>query len=337
MEYRTIDANFNRLREGLRVIEDIMRYELNATHVIQKLKELRHSVSVCDKATFEQRILYRDAENDEGFDNIGENENIRENKKDILRANFLRAQEASRVLEELFKGDDKSKLSPFMKDVRYSLYELEKEVYLSLQNSKKFDLSLYLVTQSTLNAKPLHEVVEEAIKGGVTIVQLREKNFPDKDILEIAKPVVEVCNKYNIPVVVDDRVDLCLALNADGVHIGQDDLPASVVRKILGNDKIIGLSTSTLEEVKQAQDLPIDYIGFGALYSTPTKDKYEITGLKIIKEVLSISELPVVFIGGVTHETVKDVKEHGAPNIAVVRAIMEEEDPKDAAIRLLQY
>lgn len=333
-QLRTLDANINRLREGLRVIEDILRYEYNAENFIKDIKTLRHKLAKVDKPTFIKRIKYRDSVNDEGYNNKGENESVRENTLDLLRANFLRAQEASRVLEEVLKKEFvENNYSELLKEIRYSLYEIEKRVFISFEKimSKNLDLSLYLVTSGDLNNNPLQEIVEKAIKGGVTCVQLREKYLEDKDIIETGHKVKEVCRKYNVPFIVDDRVDICLALDADGVHLGQTDLPVNIARDILGNDKLIGFSTNSIELVKEANNLPVDYIGFGSIYKTPTKESYKEVGLDIIKEVNKISEKPIAFIGGITLDTFKDVKKAGAKNICVVRAIMSSENPEQAA------
>jgi len=331
MNYRTIDANINRLREGLRVIEDILRYEYNSENIIRKIKFLRHEISIIDKTTFEKRIVFRDSKNDPGFNNVGQNEKKRENLKDILRANLLRSQEASRVLEELLKSENDD-LSNSSKKIRYSIYEIEKEIFSTF--TKKFDLSLYLITQSSMNPVPLHEIVEKAIKGGITMVQLREKDLPDKKILELGEKVHIICKQHGIPLIIDDRIDICLALDADGVHLGQEDINPEVARKILGENKIIGISAHTIQLVKKAQREPVDYIGFGAIFNTPTK-KYKVNKPSCIPDILAISNLPVVFIGGINKDNIQELKAYGAKNFAVVSAIMKSSDPEKESKTLL--
>jgi thiamine-phosphate pyrophosphorylase len=331
---RTIDANINRLREGLRVIEDLLRYQFNAAGVIPIVKQLRHSIADVDKKTFRSRISFRDALNDDGYDNIGSNENVRADAQDLLRANFLRCQEASRVLEELLKTRQyEEELYLEVKSIRYSLYELEKTVFLQFGNITQRDvfLNLCLVTDQNMAKKPLTEIIEKAINGGVTSVQLREKSLSDRELIQAGMEIKKVCENYNIPLIVNDRVDICQALKAQGVHLGQDDMPVTTARNILGSDAVIGLSTNTIEQVKEAQNLPVDYIGFGSLFKTVTKKDVDITGLGIINKVLEISKLPVLFIGGINTSNVESVKKAGAFNIAVCNDFMISDNPEKTA------
>ena len=332
-----IDANINRLREGLRVVEDVLRYGYNDTVFIPRIKQLRHLVARIDDATLGKRIFWRDSQNDTGFSNTGINENNRTGLQDLLRANILRCQEAARVLEESLKIPDcEDDLYRIAKSMRYDIYTLEKEIYShSVLNRKNVDLSLYLVACKLENEKDFLQIIEEALSGGVTAVQYRDKELSDKDFLSNAAAIKKICHRMGVPFIINDRVDVCLALDADGVHLGQDDMPLECARKILGQNKIIGISANNLEDVLKANESPADYIGFGALFSTPVKSTYKEYGIMSIPEVLKMSRLPVVFIGGITLENIHQVREAGAKNIAVVRAVMDAEDPKDAAKRLL--
>jgi thiamine-phosphate pyrophosphorylase len=329
--YRIIDANFNRCREGLRVIEDILRFYLELSF-FEDFKNIRHELKKVEQRIHPKAVLARDSQRDLGQRSF-EVEQGRESFHQVLTANFKRAEESLRTLEETLKIDHRESV-PAIKKIRYQVYTLEKRVFEMLQ--KKIDLTLYLVTDSRHNPKPLEQVVEEAIRGGVSIVQLREKHLFDCEILEKGKKVLEVCRKNGVPLLIDDRADICLALDAHGVHIGQRDLPVSAVRSILGPGKIIGKSTHSLEQAREAVSEDIDYFAFGPLYATPTKD-YTPVGLDKIEEVRKISRQsgkPVVFIGGITRETLEEVAGHKPGAVAVVREIMASEDPARSAADL---
>jgi thiamine-phosphate diphosphorylase len=180
-------------------------------------------------------------------------------------------------------------------------------------------------------------LVEKAIKGGVTAVQFRDKKLADNEFLSSALELQKICSKYHVPFIINDRVDICLAVNADGVHLGQHDMPVEAARKLLGADKIIGISANSLEELEKANNSSADYIGFGAIFSTPVKETYKDFGVEIIPKVLKISRLPVVFIGGISLSNIQSVRDAGAKNVAVVRALMDAEDPEQAAKKLREW
>lgn len=328
---RLIDANFNRLREGLRVIEDIARFTLNLP-VFEEIKNIRHSLKEAESFHYEQNLASRNSEEDLGRKPF-ESEEKRDSLQNVLLANFKRVQESLRSLEEVFKIHEKKFIRIF-KDLRYQSYTLEKKVMLALK--KNFDLSLYLVTDSRQNKIPLESLAEEAILGGVTFIQLREKHLSDRSIIEIAKKVKSVCQKYHVPFIIDDRPDLCMILDLDGIHLGQEDISIDDARRILGYHKIIGKSTHSLEQANSAVREDIDYFAFGPLFKTPTKD-YTPVGLDLIdpiREISSRSGIPVVFIGGITDQTIDLISKHQIQSIAVVREIMSAQNPKTAAQEL---
>ncbi len=189
---------------------------------------------------------------------------------------------------------------------------------------KKIDLSLYVITDENLIKKDIERAVEKAIKGGATVIQYRAKNKDTKDMYEEAVRIKKVCDRYSVPLIINDRVDIALAVNADGVHLGQEDMPVEVARRIVGNEKIIGLSTKMLEQVKQANKLPVDYIGFGSIFPTETKKDVKVSGIEVLKKVLEISIQPVVAIGGINLDNVEEVLQTGCKNIAVVSAVFKD-------------
>ncbi|NPA51306.1 MAG: thiamine phosphate synthase [Aquificae bacterium] len=189
---------------------------------------------------------------------------------------------------------------------------------------KKIDLSLYAITDEHLLKKDIEKAVEQAIKGGATVVQYRAKNKETKDMYEEALKIKKICDRYSIPFIINDRIDIALAVDATGVHIGQEDIPVEVARRLLGTNKIIGLSTKNLKQVKEANKLPVDYIGFGSIFSTKTKEDVKIAGLEALKKALTLSIQPVVAIGGINHQNIDKVLQTGCKNIAVVSAIFKD-------------
>ncbi len=197
------------------------------------------------------------------------------------------------------------------------------------------DFKLYLVADISLADSPEDYIwkVEEAIKGGVTLVQLRAKELTTKEMLKLGKLLKDVLDKYNIPLIVNDRVDVAFALDAHGVHLGEDDLPPKIARKILGENKIIGYSC---DDPKKASILEkegiVDYLGTGSVFSTKTKkDAGEVIGIDGLKNVTKSTSLPVVAIGGINLENVEFLENTGIKGIAVASAIMKSKNPKDTA------
>ena len=199
------------------------------------------------------------------------------------------------------------------------------------------DYSLYLVTdRELLGDKDLVQTIEQAIQGGVTMVQVREKSLSTLAFFQVAVMIKEITKKYGIPFIVNDRTDIALAVDADGLHIGQDDIPLIVARKIFGPNKLIGVSVSTLEEALLAEKDGADYLGIGAIFPTKTKDDADsvsLAELKIIKDKISI---PIVAIGGINENNIKKVMETGVNGAAIVSAIVARLDPYLAAQKLRQ-
>lgn len=199
-------------------------------------------------------------------------------------------------------------------------------------NCDKKDLLLYAVTdRSWLNGRTLYEQVEEALKGGVTFVQLREKNLDDTAFLQEAKEIKELCARYNVPFVINDNVDIAAEIDADGVHVGQSDMEAGDVRKKLGPDKIIGVSAQTVEQALRAQAHGADYLGVGAVFPTGSKaDAVEVSH-DTVREICRAVDIPVIAIGGITRENVIELKGTGICGIAVISAIFGQQDIEEAA------
>ncbi|WP_017211132.1 thiamine phosphate synthase [Clostridium beijerinckii] len=199
----------------------------------------------------------------------------------------------------------------------------------------KIDYSIYLVTDRDLmSTETLEEAVEKAIIGGCTLIQLREKDCSSLDFYNTAVRVKEITDKHNIPLIINDRVDIALAVDAAGVHVGQSDIPAAVVRKVIGNDKILGVSTGSVNEALEAEKNGADYLGVGAMYSTGTKKDADSTSMDELRKIRKNVSIPIVVIGGINKDRVKDFKGIGIDGLAIVSAIIAKEDITTAAKEL---
>ncbi len=196
----------------------------------------------------------------------------------------------------------------------------------------KIDYSIYLITDRDLmSTETLEEAVEQAIIGGCTLIQLREKDCSSLDFYSTAVKVKEITDKYNVPLIVNDRLDIALAVDAAGVHVGQSDMPAAIVRKIIGEDKIIGVSTGSLEQALKAQKDGADYLGVGAMYATGTKKDANPTSMEELKKIRENVSIPIVVIGGINKVTARDFKGIGIDGLAIVSAIIAQKDIAEAA------
>lgn len=187
-----------------------------------------------------------------------------------------------------------------------------------------------------MSTDSLEEAVESAIQGGCSVIQLREKDVSSNDFYEIALRVKEITNRYGVPLIINDRVDIALAVDADGVHVGQSDLNAAVVRKLLGTDKILGVSTANVAEAKKAMDDGADYIGVGAMNATSTKTNTRAVTVDTLVEIRNEVSIPIVAIGGINKETIKNLYGTGIDGVAVVSAIIAQKNIKEAAKEMVE-
>ncbi len=200
---------------------------------------------------------------------------------------------------------------------------------------KKIDYTLYLVTDRNQPAPGTFEkVVEEAIRGGATLVQLREKSGDTGILYRRAQQLKQVTDRYHVPLIIDDRIDIMMAVDADGVHVGQSDMPASVARKMIGHGKILGVSAGTLEEAVKAEKDGADYLGVGAMFPTATKTDADITSMETLKVILQTVHIPVVVSGGINQKTIPQFKGLDIAGCAVVSAIMASRNPQNSAKEL---
>lgn len=331
--YRIIDANLNRASEGLRVIEDGVRFILNDPSLTEELKKMRHSIIKVIKDVpdfnWEELISSRNSRKDVGAELAEEK---REKIKEVLRANFRRVEEAERSLEEFGKL-----LSPLLgeqfRKIRFQTYSLEKKIEMRLY--KECDLSLCIIISSGLiKEENLKTKIKEVIVNGATVIQLREKTLPLRPFLKIALLMRKIIQPP-VLFIVNDRVDIALASRADGVHIGQEDIPLPMARDILGEDKIIGMSTRSVKQAQQAEKEGADYIAIGPIFSTFSKLEAGLPkGPEIISQIKEKVKIPVIAIGGINLGNIEKVLKAGADGIAVISAVLHEADAGLATRRL---
>ena len=199
------------------------------------------------------------------------------------------------------------------------------------------DLTLYAITdRHWLNGQTLKSQVEKALKGGATMIQIREKDLNEKDFLLEAEELLALCRSYNVPFIVNDNVELAVKIGADGVHVGQSDMNARDVRALIGYDKILGVSTQTVEQALFAQECGADYLGVGAVFPTGSKDDAEVLDRKTLMDICKAVSIPVVAIGGITKDNVRELKGTGIAGISVISAIFAQKDIQNATAELLK-
>ena len=202
---------------------------------------------------------------------------------------------------------------------------------------RKIDTTMYFITDSTFcGEEEFLRRVEDALRGGVTLLQLREKNKTTREYIDLAEKVHALTVKYNVPLIIDDRIDVAMAAGAEGVHLGQSDMPVATARKILGDDIIIGATTKTVPQALEAYEQGADYLGVGAIYPTTTKVKTVLTSVETLADICHAVPIPVNAIGGLNKDNIDVLKDADIAGICVVSAIMKADRPYDATIELIE-
>ena len=204
-----------------------------------------------------------------------------------------------------------------------------------VQDMRTFDSSLYFITDSTnYSEEEFLSRVEQALRGGVTLLQLREKEKSTREYIELAEKVHELAKRYHVPLIIDDRVDVALAIDAEGVHVGASDMPVATARKLMGDDKIVGATAKTVPWAKEAYEQGADYLGVGAIYPTTTKVKTVLTSTDTLRDICNTVPIPANAIGGLNKDNIDVLEGIPVAGICVVSAIMKADDPKTAAEEL---
>lgn len=338
--YRIIDANGNRACEGLRVVEDICRFVLESKILSQRFKYLRHQITrVLTQLDNGQGVLLnsRDSISDIGADRKAQYGEPKRSYLDLVRANCRRAGEAIRTLEETGQLVD-NKVSRKFASFRFDLYSLEKELVKEFPKNKWNNVDLYVVTDTSLSlGRGTEEVVRQAILGGAQAIQLRDPYMGISQKMELGWKLRKMTKDHGVLFIVNDRPDIALALNADGVHLGQDDFPVQEARKFLGYDIMIGKSTHNLKQALKAKNECPDYISVGPVYSTTSKtDALAPVGIGLLKEVRRKTSLPIVAIGGINRSTIKEVVYAGVDTVAVISAVVSAKNVKQETLKLVR-
>ncbi len=338
---RIIDANLNRAGEGLHLLEEVARLAADDAELTQQLKTMRHEVLQGDFAFNKELIQSRDAEGDVGIDIEVPGEGKERELPIIVVANARRVQEALRILEELAKMlDTTPRLDPGkFKKARFDLYTIEQKLLSKLLRRDKVGrlTGLYAIIDSqALGGRKHLEVAEQLIRGGAKAIQLRHKLDNKSELLAIAQKLKDLCVKHGVLFVVNDHIDIALAVGADGLHLGQKDLPIATARKLLPMDMILGGSVNTVEQAKAAEAGGADYIAVGSMYPTKSKEKAIVVGLERLREVRGAVGVPLVAIGGINKDNAGEVAAAGADGVVVISAILGAEDVEAAARQVIK-
>ncbi len=337
--FRIIDANCNRLGEGFRFLEDVARFVLNDADLSQQLKTMRHTL-VKNLSKFGPDLLTtRDAEKDVGIhiESFSEQQDL----PSLITANAKRAEEALRVIEEIAKIPEISHIldTREFKQARFDLYTLERRLLSSILRKHKAAqvAGLYVILDTqVLGMKNEIDVAAKAIRGGVKVIQLRDKHRGKGDLLVIAQKLKEICFESNVLFIINDYLEIALAVDADGVHIGQEDLPISVVRKELPVDRIVGCSTHNLTQALKAEADGADYIAVGSIFPSPTKRDATVIGLEELSNIKQAISTPLVAIGGINKDNIAQVISAGADSLAVISAVLNKDNVEEAARQLVK-
>jgi thiamine-phosphate pyrophosphorylase len=338
---RILDAAANRVGEGFRVVEDFVRLGLNDAHLSRLLKECRHDLAAALAILPESgRLAARDTPADVGTTIGTDAEYVRGSVLDVARASCKRIQEALRSLEEYGKlvGATASTEPSFarrIEQLRYRFYTIEKAVLRTThQRDRLYDRRLYLLVTSETCALGCEATVRAAIDGGAQIVQLREKTMTDRDLVAMARQLRQWTAAAGSLLIINDRPDIAVLADADGVHVGQDELSVRDARRIVGPDRLIGVSTHTIEQARQAVLDGADYLGVGPTFPSGTKSFEQFAGLEFVRQVASEISLPWFAIGGIEASNIGQVVAAGATRVAISGAICRSPDPRRVAAEL---
>jgi len=337
---RIIDANLNRAGEGLRLLEEIARLLLNDAELTQELKTVRHEL-LREDISFRTRLLQaRDAASDVGARLEVSGENANRTLPLTIVANAKRVQESFRVLEELAKipGTLPGLEAKSFSQARFTIYTIEQKLVARVLRQDKLKRlpGLYVILDTNLLKGRRHvEIAAQVIHGGATTIQLRDKTTSKKVLLPIAARLKALCARNNILFIVNDYLDIALESDADGLHVGQEDLPVKAARKWLPIDKILGASAETVEQAQNAQADGADYLGIASVYPTSSKSGTKIIGLEGLSRIKQAVSIPLVALGGIDQNNGADVMAAGATSVAVISAVLSAPEPEEAVRQIV--
>ena len=339
---RILDAAINRAGEGLRVVEDYVRMDLADKHLSKQLKQLRHDLTAAVAGIDPvERIQARDSVGDVGRTLQTESEYVRNGHREsergqlsggLIQANLARAQQALRTIEEFSKTLD-PRIAKDVEQLRYRTYTIEKSILttvVSLQNLNASRLFVLIDGWDTASASHSHRVsfVERLVAAEVDLIQLRDKTLNDRQRVSAGRWIAKLTRGTGTRFIMNDRADLALAANADGVHLGQDDVSVADARRIVGAAKMIGVSTHSIQQARQAVLDGANYIGVGPVFPSQTKQFDSHVGLELVAAVASEIQLPAFAIGGINLQNVAEVQRSGLSRVAVSAAIAKADNPE---------
>jgi len=338
--FRVIDASLNRAAEGLRFLEDTTRFLLNDTALTEKLKTLRHTLVIGEWNFQKSMIQSRNSQGDVGAYLDVDGGQIKKDIPSAIVANSRRVQEALRTLEEMAKiaGEKLPVSAEKYQQARFEIYTVEKELVARClrQDKVRRIAGLYaIIDTQVLKGRNHLEMANQIIRGGARIIQLRDKITIKKNLLLIAQELKNICAENNVLFIMNDALDIALAVGADGLHLGQEDLPVNIARKLSPIDMLIGCSVDNATQAKKAVADGADYVAVGAIFPTPTKDT-TVVGLEVLRQVKQSTSAPLVAIGGITNNNLAEVKKAGADSIAIISAILNADSPEKSTREIIK-
>jgi thiamine-phosphate pyrophosphorylase len=305
---------------------------LDDARLTAQCKQLRHDLSSAAARIGADLISARDTQHDVGTDITTESECSRRNTAEIAIAASKRVAEALRCLEEYCKLIDPA-VAVSIEQLRYRLYALDQEIVLGGPRQAHLRRArLHVLLTAELCRGEWHAVAEQAIAGGADVIQLREKNLSDRELLDRGLRLRDLTARHDVLLIINDRPDIARLVDADGVHLGQEDMPIAAARQIVGSNRLIGRSNQRLNDAQIAQDEGADYIAVGPMFPSPTKPEKPTAGLRVLTEVAPIAKLPLVAIGGVTAQNVQEIiRAFSACQVAVCQAVIAALSPSAAA------
>lgn len=320
---RLIDANVNRAQEGLRVVEDYLRFVVNDPSLAVRCKEIRHEIraaseTITDTASL---VMARDAEQDVGRDTKTQSEFERSDPIAVVRANLKRGQQSLRSLEEWSKTVQPDCARQF-ELLRYRVYVIESQIEQQFFRPKWLEHAwLYVLIDGAASLADFRSRVEVLVAEEVCVIQLRDKKLDDKNLMERATALRQLTASSQTAAIVNDRPDIAVIANLDGVHVGQEDLSVRHARQVIGRTGVVGRSTHSVDQARDAVAQGADYIGVGPIFPSKTKQFTDYLGTELLKNVSANVQLPAFAIGGITPEGLSQVFATGVRRIAVSQAI----------------
>jgi len=332
--FRIIDAAANRGREGLRVVEDYVRFVLDDLHLTRLLKQLRHDLTAAlGRFSLGERLAARETQADVGTRVATSAERSREDSAAVLAANFARLQESLRSLEEFAKVLDRDASVPF-EQLRYRSYTLQRAVETTRAGLERLGHArLYVLMDGCGTLDAFRRLAGQLVASGVHVIQLRDKSLDDRRLIERARTLREITGPAGVLFIMNDRPDLAVLSRADGVHLGQEELSVKDARTIVGPDKLVGVSAHSIEQARQAVLDGANYLGVGPTFPSNTKHFAEFPGVALVRAVAQEIRLPAFAIGGINPENLPLVLGSGLSRVAVSGAVAGAADPA-AAVRM---